>query len=194
VPRVLEQSRCRDPGRIGDQDWSDDVSDDLAGFIGDVPGWLPRSTQKARRAEAAREYREARDAALDQEQRAEAKRSAAMALYAQQAEQRGEQVSAFALATGQVPGRSAAEVLAAAAVMADREDAREAWRERREAGERLNFCFDSPPATRAESAEGREVKNVVRHYAALHQDSDVIDRARIASATRAALRRNRPVI
>jgi hypothetical protein len=56
------------------------VSDDLAGFIGDIPSWLPRSTQKAMRSEAAREFREARDAELEREQRAEAKRSAAMAL------------------------------------------------------------------------------------------------------------------
>jgi hypothetical protein len=146
------------------------------------------------RAEAAREYREARDAELEREQRAEAKRSAAMVLYAEQAEQRGEYVSAFQLATGQVPGRTAAEVLAAAEVMADREDARQAWRERREAGERLNFCFDSPPATRAETAEGREIKNTVRHYADQNPDSDVIDRAIVASEARKAQRRNRPVI
>jgi hypothetical protein len=170
------------------------VSEDLAGFIGDIPGWLPRSTQKAMRSEAAREYREARDAELEHEQRAEAKRSAAMALYAEPAEQRGEYVSAFQLATGQVPGRSAAEVLAAAAAMADREDARQAWRERQEAGERLNLCFDPPAATRAETAEGREVKNVVRHYADQHPDSDVIDRAIVASEARKALRRNRPVV
>jgi hypothetical protein len=170
------------------------VSDDLAGFIGDIPGWLPRSTQKAMRAEAAREYREARDAEIERDQRAEVKRSAAMALYAEQAEQRGEHVSAFALATGQVPGRTAAEVLAAAAALADREDAREAWRERREGGERLNFCLDSPPATRAESPESREVLNTVRHYAEQHPESDVIDRAHIAAEARKAQRRNRPVI
>lgn len=170
------------------------MSEDLAGFIGDIPGWLPRSTQKAMRSEAAREYREDRDAELEREQRHEAKRSAAMALYAEQAEQRGEYVSAFQLATGQVPGRSAAEVLAAAAAMADREDARQAWRERQEAGERLNLCFDSPPATRAETAEGREIKNVVRHYADQNPDSDVIDRAIVASEARKTQRRNRPVL
>jgi len=103
-------------------------------------------------------------------------------------------VSAFQLATGQVPGRSAAEVLAAAAAMADREDAREARRERREGGERLNFCFNSPPAVRAESPEGGEIVNVVRHYASQHPDSDVIDRAIVASEARKAQRRNRPVI
>jgi hypothetical protein len=176
------------------QSWSDDVSDDLAGFISDIPGWLPKSTQKAMRSEAAREYRAARDAEIERDQRHEAKRSAAMALYAEQAEQRGEHVSAFALATGQVQGRSAAEVLAAAAVMADREDAREAWRERREGGERLNFCFDSPPAVRAETAEGREIKNVVRHYADQNPGSDVIDRAIVAAAARKAQRRNRPIL
>ena len=170
------------------------MNDDLAGFIGDIPGWLPRSTQKAMRAEAAREYREARDAELEREQRAEAKRSAAMALYAGQAEERGEYVSAFGLATGQVAGRTAAEVLAAAEVMADREDARQAWRERREAGERLNFCFDSPPATRAETPESRAVLNTVRHYAEQHPDSDVIDRAIIAAEARKQLRRDRPVL
>lgn len=170
------------------------MSDDLAGFIGDIPGWLPRSTQKATRAEEVRERREARDAELEREQLAEAKRSAAMALYAEQAEQRGEYVSALQMATGQVAGRTAAEVLAAAAVMADREDARAEWQERREAGERLNLCFDSPPATRAESPESREVLNTVRRYADQHPDSDVIDRAIVASEARKQLRRNRPVI
>jgi hypothetical protein len=176
------------------QSWSDDVSDDLAGFISDIPGWLPRSTQRAMRSEAAREYREARDAELEREQRHEAKRSAAMALYAEQAEQRGEHVSAFQRATGQVPGRSAAEVLAAAAAMADREDAREAWRERREGGERLNLCFaETSRAARPESPESRAVLNTVRHYAEQHPDSDVIDRAFIASEARKQLRKNRPV-
>jgi hypothetical protein len=165
------------------------VSDDLAGFIGDIPSWLPRSTQKAMRSEAAREFREARDAELEREQRAEVKRSAALSLYAEQAEQRGEFVSAFALATGQVPGRTAGEVLAAAAAAADMEDAKAAAKARREEDGPLNFCFDSPPAARAESPEGREVRNTVRHYADQHPDSDVIDRAFIASEARKRIQR-----
>jgi hypothetical protein len=107
---------------------------------------------------------------------------------------RGEHVSAFALATGQVPGRTAGEVLAAAAAMADIEDRREEARARRAEDGPLNFCFDSPPATRAESPESRAVLNTVRHYANQHPDSDVIDRAFIASEARKQLRRNRPVI
>jgi hypothetical protein len=157
--------------------------------------WLPLASQKAIRAEEAREYRAAKDAELDQEQQAEARRSAAIALYAEQAEARGEHVSAMALATGVGVGRTAAEVLAAAAVAADIQDARAEARARREEDGPLNFCFDSPPAaTRAESAEGRDIKNVVRHYADQNPDAGVIDRARIAAAARAAQRANRPVL
>jgi hypothetical protein len=165
---------------------------DLAGF--GIPDWLPLATQKALRAEEAREYRAARDAEIERDQRHEAKRSAAMALYAEQAELRGEHVSAFALATGQLPGRTAGEVLAAAAAMADIEDRREEARARRAEDGPLNFCFDPPAATRAETAEGREIRNTVRHYADQHPDSDVIDRAIVASEARKAQRRNRPVI
>ena len=117
-----------------------------------------------------------------------------MALYAEQAEQRGEHVSAFALATGQVPGRSAAEVLAAAAAAADIEDARAEARARRAEDGPLNFCFDSPPAVRAESPESRAVLNTVRHYAEAHPEADVLDRAAIAAEARKRLRRDRPVI
>jgi hypothetical protein len=170
------------------------VSDDLAGFIGDIPGWLPRSTQKAMRSEAAREYREARDAELERDQRHEAKRASAMALYAEQAEQRGEHVSAFQLATGQVPGRTAGEVLAAAAAMADIEDRREEARARRAEDGPLNFCFDSPPAVRAQSPESRAVLNTVRRFAEAHPEADVIDRAAIAAAERKRLRRDRPLL
>jgi hypothetical protein len=133
--------RRGNPMRV--EGWSEDMSD-LAGF-GDQP-WLPLATQRAMRSEARRELAQAKQDAAEREQRAEAKRSAAMALYAQQAEERGEAVSAFALATGQVAGRTVTDILAGAAAMADIDDARAAARERRQASERLNFCWD--PATR----------------------------------------------
>ena len=94
-------------------------------------------------------------------QRTEAKRSATMALYAEQAELRGEHVSAFALATGQVPGRTAGDVLATAAAMADIEDRRAEARARREENGPVDYCFGLPAATRAETAEGREIRNAV---------------------------------
>jgi hypothetical protein len=168
------------------------VSDDYAGF--GLPDFLPLATRKALQAEQAREHREAREAEAERELQIEARRSADLAMFRDQAEARGQHVSAMELATGQVAGRTIEDIFAEATVMADMADAREAARERREDGERLNFCFDSPPATRAETAEGREVRNTVRHYAEQHPDSDVIDRAFIASEARKRIRQNRPVI
>jgi hypothetical protein len=179
--------------RIGCQSWSDDDMTDLAGF--GVPDFLPLATRKALQAEEVREYREAKEAEAERERLAEAHRSANLAMFRDQAEARGEHVSAMALATGQVTGRSIGDIFAEASAAADIADAREAARQRREDGERLNLCFgETSRAKAAETPEGREILNTVRRYKALYQDSDVIDRARIASAARAAQRRDRPVL
>jgi hypothetical protein len=120
----------------------DDMSEELAGF-GDQP-WLPLRTRKAMRSEARRELAEAKADEAAREQRAESRRSADLALYAQQAEERGEAVSAHALATGQVAGRTVTAILAMAEAMADIDDRRAAAQERRENGERLNICWEPP--------------------------------------------------
>lgn len=169
------------------------MSDDLAGF--GVPDFLPLRTRRALQAEEIREHREAREAEAERERRAEAHRSANLAMFRDQAEARGQHISAMELATGQVAGRTIEDIFAGASAVADMADAREAARERRDSGERLNLCFgETSRAKGAETPEGREILNTVRRYAALHQDSDVIDRAKIASAARAAQRRNRPLI
>jgi len=169
------------------------VSDDLAGF--GVPDFLPLATRRALHAEEIREHREAKEAEAERERLAEAHRSSNLAMFKDMAEARGQHISAMELATGQVAGRTLGDIFAEASAMADMADAREAARERRDSGERLNLCFgEASRAKAAETREGREILNTVRHYQALHQDSDVIDRARIASAARAAQRRNRPAI
>jgi hypothetical protein len=155
------------------------VSDDLAGF--GVPDFLPLATRRALHAEEIREHREAKEAEAERERRAEAHRSANLAMFKDMAEARGQHISAMELATGQVAGRTLGDIFAEASAMADMADAREAARERRDSGERLTLCIDSPPATRAETAEGREIKNTIRHFADQHPDSDVIDRAIVAS-------------
>jgi hypothetical protein len=164
---------------------------ELAGF--GIPDFLPLATREVL---AAEEIREARDAEREREQRAEIKRSAALAMYKDQAEARGEHVSALALATGQVTGRSTAEIFAAATAMADMDDAREAARQRRADSERLNLCFPGMPVSRSEpkTPEDREVANILRHYQEIHGDTGVIDRAIIASEARKALQRDRPLI
>jgi len=70
----------------------------------------------------AKEAVAAREAEAEQEAHREALHQRALSLYAQQAEARGELLSAVALATGQVPGRTIGDILAAAVASADRED------------------------------------------------------------------------
>jgi hypothetical protein len=167
---------------------------ELAGF--GIPAFLPLATRKALQADEIREAREARDAEREREQQAEARRSADLAMFKDQAEARGEHVSALALATGQVAGRTVAEIVTEAAARADIEDARAEARQRRADGERLNLCFPEVPVARSQprSAEGREIASLLRHYSELHADASVIERAQFASAARKALRRDRPVI
>jgi hypothetical protein len=95
-------------------------------------GWLPAGLQRRMAAEDAAERQAERDAAAEREAVREQKHEAALALYRSQAEARGEVVSAVALATGQVTGRDVNEVLADARAAAEREDARQASRDRRE--------------------------------------------------------------
>jgi hypothetical protein len=115
------------------------MSDELAGF--GVPDWLPVRVQRAMLSEDAHERAEAKRAEAERETAAEAAQDRALVLYRSQAEERGEFVTAMALATGQALGRTAADVLAGAEAAADREDARQAARDRRE-----DVCWiDSEP-------------------------------------------------
>jgi phosphopantothenoylcysteine synthetase/decarboxylase len=169
------------------------MTGDLAGF--GIPDFLPLATRKAMRADEIREAREARDAERERDQRAEASRSANLALYKDQAEARGEHVSALDLATGNVAGRTPADIFAAAAAMADMEDARQAAQQRRENGERLNLCFgETSRSTRPLSKDEREIENTMRRYREVHADAGIIERELVRYEARQAQRRNKPLI
>lgn len=106
------------------------MSDDqLAGFGGD---WLPPGIAQRIAAEERAAQREAQRAEQEREALREAKHDRAMDSYRVQAQERGEHVSAIDLATGNVGGRTVADVFADAAAAAAREDARQASRDRRE--------------------------------------------------------------
>ncbi len=87
-----------------------------------TPSWLPPGIARRMAQESAREAREAKQAEREQETRREQVRERAMSLYVQQAEARGEVVTAMQLATGQVTGRPIADVFAAAIAAGDRDD------------------------------------------------------------------------
>ena len=105
---------------------------------------LPPRAQRLMLQEDARELREARQAEEAREAAAESRRAGALELYRQQAAMRGEDVSAFALATGQVSGRSVSDILTAAAAAGDREDAVAAARASREGAQPVHVEVGEP--------------------------------------------------
>jgi hypothetical protein len=104
---------------------------ELAGF-GDNSSWLPVRVQRALAAADAAERREARHAEAARADAADAAREKSLAAYKAAAELRGEVVSAVALASGEVAGRTVADVFADARAAGDRDDARAAARDRRD--------------------------------------------------------------
>jgi hypothetical protein len=100
-------------------------------------GWLPPSVARRMAAEEQRERREAREAERARQAHAEAAQDRAVALYAAQAQARGEDLGAMQLASGRGLGRTVEETLADAVAAADHQDAREGARAKREAGAEL---------------------------------------------------------
>lgn len=84
-----------------------------------VPSFLPPGVARRMVHADAQEAIAAKQAEAERELLAEERHSRAMALYCQQAEARGEEISALALATGQVRGRSVQDILTAASAAAD---------------------------------------------------------------------------
>jgi hypothetical protein len=123
-------------------------------------------------AEDAHERAEARRAEAERADRADKSHEQSLAAYRAAAEQRGEVVSALALASGEVAGRSLAEVFADALDASAHEDARTAARERRESGEVV--FIDEPVihgASRSAWPESeRELDRMLRRAADLHTD------------------------
>ena len=64
----------------------------------ETASWLPPGVARRQAQEEAREIREAREAEADREVQAEERHQRALTLYCQQAEQRGEVVTAMQLA------------------------------------------------------------------------------------------------
>jgi hypothetical protein len=151
-----------------------------------VPDFLPPAVARRMVRADAQEAVAAKQAEAERELLAEERHSRAMALYCQQAEARGEEISALALATGQVSGRSIADILAAAVAAGDREDwVTEARLHREGHGdpEPLHVEFGEPRllAPAARSSTGRAIATRARRF------WDVLDaRRQLAAAERAA--------
>jgi hypothetical protein len=99
-----------------------------------------------------------------------------------QAELRGEVLTAMQLATGQVSGRSVADILAAASVAADRDDViTEARLHRDGRGEpqRVHVEVAEPriAAPAARSATGRAIFHRARHFRAVLEARKALERA-----------------
>jgi hypothetical protein len=116
------------------------------------PLLLPLSV---RRAQAAEERAEAQQARADKRalaERAEARRSADLAMFVREAEDRGEYVDPVALAAGSITGHSLADALKSAQARWEQDDAR-AEIEARKRGEPLAFTgLLEDPATRSAPA------------------------------------------
>jgi hypothetical protein len=153
--------------------------DGTAGF--GSPPWLPLSV---RRAQAVEERAEAQQARADKRalvERAEARRSADLAMFVREAEDRGEYVDPVALATGSVTGHSLADALKSAQERWERDDAR-AEIEARKRGEPLAFTgLLEDPATRsvpAMTATRRAIEKASERFAAAVASQRQADAAR----------------
>jgi hypothetical protein len=149
-----------------------------------VPAFLPPAVARRALRDDAAEVREARRAEAERERLAEERHQRALSLAVEQAAQRGEEISAMALATGQVRGRSVEDVLAAASAAADRNDVIAAARLHREGHgdpEPLHVEFGEPVILHARSETGRKIFNRARRFADLLEA-----RRKLAAAEKAA--------
>jgi hypothetical protein len=138
-----------------------------------------------RRAQAAEERAEAQQARADKRalaERAEARRSADLAMFVREADGRGEYLDPAALAAGRVTGRSLADVLESARLASEREDARAEVEDRRRRGERLQFTgLLEDPATRsapAMTATRRAIEKASERFATAVTSQRQADAAR----------------
>jgi hypothetical protein len=151
-------------------------------------GWgiaaeLPVAIQRRMVLAEAEEHRIEREQAAERERLAEQRRQRAMTLAVQQAEARGEYVSALAIATGQVQGRTFEQIFAAAAEAGDREDQIAAARANREAG-RVHIEFGEPNiihAPAARSSIGLRIYHRARRFGEAQRTRAAAERAAEAS-------------
>jgi hypothetical protein len=154
---------------------------ELSGF--GIPAWLPPRVAARLADEEAHERAQARRDEAERADQAEKRHMSAVAAYKAAAEQRGEYVSAVAIARGEGIGRSVDDTLRDAAAAADREDARAAARDRRG---RDDVCYlDAPEPTihasrSAWPESSYELDRMLREARDLHTDL-VHAQARLAS-------------
>lgn len=132
-----------------------------------TPSWLPPGVARRAALDDAREAREARAVAAERERLIEQRRERAVADYVADASLRGEHLDLAALAEGRVPGRTVADVLAAASAAADADDRRTEARLHREGHgepERLHVEFGDPVIHSARSATGLAMFNRYRRW------------------------------
>jgi pyruvate/2-oxoglutarate dehydrogenase complex dihydrolipoamide acyltransferase (E2) component len=146
-----------------------------------VPDWLSDRTRRQIVAEEARERAQAVREERERAERAETAHERAVACYRSMAEMRGEDIDVMALAMGQ-GGRTIQDVITSAAAMADRQDAMDAARARREAeNPQPLHVFVGEPVIVDASPTRRALLNRSRHW------REWRERLRQAEAARRAL-------
>jgi hypothetical protein len=146
-------------------------------FAGQLP---PRIAAQIAR-EDAREAVETRRSAEARELAAEQWRDRNMAMAREQAEARGEVISAMALATGQVPGRTVADIFRSALAASEREDAIAAARASREGTQPVHINFDDPVIHHAPASPvKRAILNRSRRWNEYQERRRAAELARVA--------------
>ena len=160
--------------------WMDSgEGDDVSAMMVDRTGLIPRASAKQIAQEDRLDRQREREHARQLAERVEARRAADIQMFAEQAAARGEDISVLAVATGQVQGRSVADILADAAAQGDRED----YRASRDPEGRLNLVGElAPPVTRSASVSpaGRTLQRrlqLFRERNDARRSADVADSA-----------------
>jgi hypothetical protein len=153
-----------------------------------TPAWLPPGVVRRQAQEDAREALESKRAAAERELRAEERHAAAMELYREQAEARGEVLDVMAMARGEVRGRSVEDILAAAvaaSVVEDRCAEMRAWQQGHGEPEKLHVEFVDDPvllAPAARSSIGLRIFNRARRFGEAQRTRAAAEAAARASA------------
>ena len=147
------------------------------------PAWLPAAARRQQAHEAAQEAVAAKAAADEKSRLAEEWHQRNMALYAEQAGLRGQEVSVIDLAAGRVSGRSVGAILGEAYQASLRQDAADAVRVQRHgtgAPQATEVFFGEPRLHQARSRAGRKMFNQTRRFAEWQQRKAAADAARKA--------------
>jgi hypothetical protein len=150
-----------------------------------VPSFLPPAVAMRMRQSDAHEATAAREAEAEREAHREELRQRHLGLYAQQAASRGELVSAVALATGKVPGRTVQEILHAGSLAGDRDDVIAMARLHREGHgdpEPLHVEVGEPVIQQARSEKALRIFHRARKFRAVLEARRQLEQAEKAAA------------